>query len=128
MLPQPKSSGDEDAPQPKASGDQNILQYQKATSEVAKSFVEAIVFAKTPWPIVSDDNHSMVEDASILAIEAQDGHLGFTGVLAGTLSVSQLPSSRSPKIDPQTQNSVSLGLSLTLIYQIYDIEYSPKYT
>jgi len=62
-LPQPKSSGDQNALQPKASADQNVRQHQKATFQVAKRFIEAIVFTKTPWPILSDDNYSMVEEA-----------------------------------------------------------------
>ena len=41
-----KSSGDQNIPQPKASSDQNVLQHQKATFEVAKWFLEAIVFTK----------------------------------------------------------------------------------
>jgi len=47
-LPQPKSSGDQNAPQPKASADQNVPQHQKATFEVMQKFLEAIVFSKTP--------------------------------------------------------------------------------
>jgi len=56
-LPQPKSSGDQNAPQPKASADQNIPQHQKATFEEAKRFMEAIVLTKTPWPLLSDDKY-----------------------------------------------------------------------
>jgi len=41
-----------------------------ATIELAKRFMEAIVFRKTPWPILSDDKHSMVEETWKLAIEA----------------------------------------------------------
>jgi len=43
-----KSSGDQNSAQPKASSDQNILQHQKATFQVAKTFMEAIGFTKTP--------------------------------------------------------------------------------
>src|SRR5882757_5598110 len=67
-----KSSGDQNIPQPKASSDQNVPQHQKATFEVAKRFMEAIVFTKTPWPILSDEKYSMVEEAWKLAIEPQD--------------------------------------------------------
>ena len=59
-------------PLPKASGDHNVPQHQKATFEVAKRFMEAIVFTKTPWPIISDEKYSMVDEAWKLAIEAQD--------------------------------------------------------
>ena len=44
-----KSSGEQNSPQPKASSDQNAPQHPKATFEVAKRFMEAIVFTKTPW-------------------------------------------------------------------------------
>jgi len=43
------SSGDQNAPQPKASRDKKVPQHQKATFEVAKRFMEAIVFTKNPW-------------------------------------------------------------------------------
>jgi len=66
------SSGDQNVSQPKASADQNIPQHQKATLEVAKRLMEAIVFTKAPWPISSNDKYSMVEEASKLAIEAHD--------------------------------------------------------
>jgi hypothetical protein len=62
-LPQPKSSGDQNALQPKASADQNVPQHQKATFEVVKRFMEAMVFTKTPWPKFSNDKYSMVEEA-----------------------------------------------------------------
>jgi hypothetical protein len=69
LLPN-KSSGDQNSPQPKASSDQHIAHHQKATFELVKRFMEAIVFTKTPWPIVSDVKYSMVEEAWKLAIEA----------------------------------------------------------
>ena len=69
-LPRRKSSGDQNVPQPKASADQNVPQHQKATFEVAKRFMEAIVFKKTPLPILSNDIFSMVDEAWKLAIEA----------------------------------------------------------
>jgi len=54
-LPLPKTGGDQNVPQPKAGGDHNVPQHQKATFEVAKRFMQAIVFTKTPWPIVPDE-------------------------------------------------------------------------
>jgi len=127
-LPQPKSSGDQNAPQPKASADQNVSQHQKATFEVAKRFMEAIVSTKTPWRILSDDKYSMVEEAWRLTIEDKDCQRALAGAPAGTLSVCQLPSGPSLIIDPQTREAVSVGLSLMLLYQIYDIDYMPNYT
>ena len=127
-LLQPESSGDQNAPQPKASADQNVPQHQKATFEVAKRFMEAIVFTKTPWPILSYDKYSIVEEAWKLAIEAQDRQRALAGAPAGTPSVCQLPSGPSLKIDPQTREAVSLGFCSMLLHQIYDIDYSPNYT
>jgi len=71
-LPQPKSSADQNTPEPKASADQNVRQHQKATLDVAKWFVEANVFGKTPWPILFYDKYSKVEEAWRLAIDAKD--------------------------------------------------------
>jgi len=109
-LPLLKPSGNLNVPQPKASADQNGPQHQKATFEVAKRFMEAIVFTETPSPIVSDDKYSMVEEAWKLAIEAQDRQRALAGVPAGTPSVCQLPRGPSLKIDLQTQEAVSLGI------------------
>jgi len=101
-LPQPKSSGDQNALQSKASADQNVPQQQKATFEVAKRFMEAIVFTKTPWLILSDDKYSMVEETWKLAIEAQDRQRALAGAPAGTPLVCQLPSGPFLRIDLQT--------------------------
>jgi len=127
-LPQPKSSGDQNAPQPKAGADQNIPQHQKATFEIANRFMEAIIFTKTPLPILSDDKYSMVKEAWKLAIEAQDHQRALAGAPVSTPSVCQLPSSPSLKIDPQTPEAVSLEFLSMLFYQIYDVDYAPKYT
>jgi len=64
--------------------------------------MEAIVFTKTPWPILPDDKYSMVEAALNLAIDVQDHQQAFAGAPAGTPLLSQLPSSSSYEIDPQT--------------------------
>jgi len=114
-----KSSGDQNSPQPKASSDQNVPQHQKATFDVVKRFMEAIVFKKTPWPILSDDKYSMVEEAWKLAIEAQDRQRALAGAPVGTPSVCQLPGGPSLKIDPQTREAVSLEFCLMLLYQTY---------
>ena len=97
-----KSSGDQNIPQHKPSSDQNIPQHQKATFEVVKRFMEAIIFTKTPWPILSDDKYSMVQEAWKLAIEAQDHQRALAGAPVGTPSVCQFPGCPSLKIDPQT--------------------------
>jgi len=62
----------------------------------------AIVFTMTPWPILSDDKYSMVEEAWKLAIEAKDCQRALAGAPVGTPSVCQLPGGPSLKIDPQT--------------------------
>jgi len=107
-LPLPKAGGDHSVPQPKASGDHNVPQNQNATFEVAKQFMEPIVFTKTPWPIISDKKYSMVDNAWQLAIEVQDRQLASAGAPVGTLSLYQLPGSPSLKIDPQTREAVSV--------------------
>jgi len=114
-----KSSGDQNIPQPKASSDQNVPQHQNATFEVAKRLMEAIVFTKTPWPILSDDKYSMVEEAWKLAIEAQDRQRALAGAPIGTPSVCQLPGGPSLKIDPQIREAVSLEFCLMLLYQTH---------
>jgi len=83
-LPLPNAAGDHSVPQPKAGGDHNVPQHQKATFEVAKRFMEAIVFTKTPWPIISDEKYSMVAETWQLAIEAQDRQRGLAGAPVGT--------------------------------------------
>jgi len=88
-LPLPKASGDWNVPQPKAGGDHNVPQHQKVTFGVAKTFMEAIVFRKTPWQIISDDKYSMIEDALKLAIETQDPQRALAGAPVGTPSVCQ---------------------------------------
>jgi hypothetical protein len=59
----PKAGGDQNVPQPKAGGEHNVPHHQKATFEVAKRFMETIVFTKIPWPIISDEKYSMVDEA-----------------------------------------------------------------
>jgi len=100
-LPPRRAGGDQSVPQPKASGDHNIPQHQKATFEVAKQFREAIIFTMTPWPIISDEKYSMVDEDSQLAIEAQDRQPALAGTPEGTPTVDQLPGGPSLEIDPQ---------------------------
>jgi hypothetical protein len=69
-LPLPMAGGEQNVPQPKAGGDHNVPQHQKATFDVAKRVMEAIIFTKTPWPIISDEKYLMVDEGSELAIEA----------------------------------------------------------
>jgi len=81
--------------------------------------MEAIVFTKTPWPILSNDKYSMIEEAWKLAIETQDHQRALAGAPVGTPSVSQLPGGPSLKIDPQTREAVNLPICLILLYQTY---------
>ena len=74
---------------------------------------------KTPWPILSDDKYSMVEEAWKLTLEAQDRQRALAGAPVGTPSVCQLPGGPSLKIDLQTQETVSLEFCLMLLYQTY---------
>jgi hypothetical protein len=128
VLPQLESSGDQNALQPKARDDQNIQQYQKVTINIAKRFLEAIVFTKTPWPILSYHKDLMVEESLKLTIEVQDRQRALAGAPAGTPSVCQLTSGPSLKMDLQTQDAESFGFCLMLFYQIDDIDYAPNVT
>ena len=121
-----QSSGDQNSPQPKASSNQNVPQHQKAPFEVAKWFMEAIVFAKILWPIFSDDTYSMAEEAWKLAIESQDHQRALAGAPVGIPSVCQLPGGSSLKMHPQTWEAVHLELCLMLLYQTYGYWLPPK--
>jgi hypothetical protein len=87
VLSLPNTGGDYNVFQPNVSGDHNIPQHQKATFEVAKQFMEAIVFTKTPWPIISDRKYIMVDNARKLAIEAQECQWALAGAPVDVLSV-----------------------------------------
>ena len=117
-LPQRKSSGDQNVPQLKASADQNVPQHQKATFEIMKWFMKAIIFTKTSWPILSDGQYSTVAGAWKLAIEAHDRQRALPGAPVGTPSVCQLPGGPSFKIDPPTREAVSLGSCVMILIRI----------
>jgi hypothetical protein len=129
-LPLPKAGGDQNVPQRKAGGDHNVPQNQKATSQVAKRFMEAMVFTKTLWPIISNEKYSMVDEAWKLAIEAQDRQWALAGAPLGTPSVCQLPSGPSLKIDPHTREAASvysifcylIGLMMILNLETYIVK------
>jgi hypothetical protein len=129
-LPLPEASGDQNISQPKAGGDHNISQHQKATFEVAKRFMEEMVFTKTPWPIISDEKYLMVDEACKLAIEAQDRQQALAGAPVGTPSVCQLPGGPSLKIDQQTRDAgsvysvyhYSIGLMMILNLETYIVK------
>jgi len=109
-LPLPKAGADQNVAQQKpGGGDHNVPQHQKACFEVVKRFMEAIVFTKTPWPIISDEKYSMVDEACQLAIEAQDRQWALAGAPVGAPSMCQLPSGPSLEIDPQTREAVSVN-------------------
>jgi len=107
-LPLPKASGDHNFSQPNAGGGHNVAQHQKATFEVAKRFLEAIVCTKTPWPIISNGKYSMVDEAWKLAIQPQDCQRASASAPVGTPSVCQLPGGPSLEIDLQTREAVSV--------------------
>jgi len=108
VLPLSESGGDYSFPQPKAGEYHNVPQHQKATFEVVKRFIEAIVFTKTPLPIISNEKYSIIDEAWQLAIEAHDRQWALAGAPVGATSVCQLPGDPSLKIDPQTQEAVSV--------------------
>jgi len=108
-LPIPKAGGDHNMPQQKpGGGDHNVPRHHKAMFEVAKRFMEAIVFTKTPCPIISDEKYSMVDQAWQLTIEAQDRQRALAGAPVAAPSVCQLPGGPSLEIDPQTPEAVSV--------------------
>jgi len=115
-----KSSGYQNIPQPKASSDQNVPQHLKATFEVVKRFMEASVFTKNPWPIISDDKYSMVEEAWKQMNEAQDRQRALPAEPVGTPSVCRFPGGPSLKIHPQTRDAVSHEFCLMLLGQSYE--------
>jgi hypothetical protein len=90
--------------------------------------MEAILFTKTPWPILSDYKYSIVEEAWKLAIEAQYCQQALAGASVDMPSVCQLPSGLSLKVDLPIREAVSLGFCLLLLYQISNIDDAPKYS
>jgi len=88
-LPLPKASGDQNVPQLKAGGDYNGSRHQKATFEIVKGFMQAIVFTKTPGPMISDEKYSMVDEAWKLAFKAQDRQRALAGAPIGTPAICQ---------------------------------------
>jgi len=91
----------------KAGGDYKVPQYQKATFELVKQLLEAVVFTLTPWPFIADEKYSMVDEAWKPAIKAQDPKRAVAGVPLGTPSVWELSGGPSLNIDPQTREAVS---------------------
>jgi len=67
-LPLPQSSRNLDVPQCKAIGDLNVAQCQRATFDIAKWIMDATIFTKTPWPVLSNKKCSMVDQSWKLAI------------------------------------------------------------
>jgi hypothetical protein len=60
-LPLHKSSRDQNVPQSQAGAYQNVSPHQQVNIVVAKWFMEAIVFTKTPGPVLSNIKYNMVE-------------------------------------------------------------------
>jgi hypothetical protein len=67
-----------------------------------------IVFTKPPWLIISDTQYSMIKNDWQLSLAAQDRQRALAGAPGGTSSVCKLPGGPSLKIDPQTQEAVSV--------------------
>jgi len=111
----PKSSGDQNVPQPKASGDQNVHQHQKATFEVSRRIMQAIIFTKTPWSILSNEKYSIAEEAWKVAIEVKDCQWASASAPVGIPSVWQFPDGRCFNIDLQTLEQGSLESHLIIL-------------
>ena len=75
---------------------------------VEKQLMQAIVYSKIPWPIISDGKYSMVDEGWKHVIEAQDHQRSLAGAPVGIPSVCQLPGGPSHKIDLQTREAVSV--------------------
>jgi len=108
-----KAGGDHTVLQPIAGGDHNIPQHQKATSKVAKLFMQSIVFTMTPWPIIFNEKYSMVDEARKLAVEAQNHQQRLASAPVGTPSVSQLTGGPSVIIICQTREALSVSSSFS---------------
>ena len=65
------------------------------------------MFMKTPWPILSDDKYSFIEESWKLAIEAQDWLQAVEAASVCRLSLCPLRSGPSLKIDPQMRDTVT---------------------
>ena len=115
-------------PLPNAGGDQNMSQKQKATFEVVKWLQEAIIVTTTCSPVLSNHKYSMVDKAWKHAFEGQDCQQVLAGVPVGTTSGCELPSGPSLEINPQTWVAVRFWFCSILLLQIYNIDYTPKYT
>jgi hypothetical protein len=134
-LPLLQANGDQNVNQPKASGDHNVPQHPKATFEIAKWFIEATIFTKTPWPIISDQKYWMVDKPRQLAIEAQDHQQASNSGPVGAPAVGQLPGSPSLKHDLQTRDAVcvysvfcsSIGLMMILNLETSTAKSKHKY-
>jgi len=70
--------------------------------------MKAIIFTKTPWPIIADEKYLMVDEAWKLAIEAQNRQQALAGAPVGTPSVCQLHGGQSLKVNLQTREAVSV--------------------
>jgi len=106
--PLPKDGRAPNIPQPKAGRDHNVPQHQKATSKSAKWFMEAIVVTKTLWWIISDEKYLMVDEAWILAVEAQDCQPASADAPGGGPIMWQLPGGLFLKINSHTREAVSV--------------------
>lgn len=97
-----------------------------ATIDITNNFVKVVIFIRTPWPILCDDNYSIVQVVWTLNIECQNWQRPIAGASIGTQSVCQLPYGAYNKIDPQLQHAIRLVFSLLLLYPIYNIHYTPR--
>lgn len=102
MLPLCDASVNQNLPQSMPGRFPILPRYQKVTFEQVNRFMEAIVFTKSTQLIISDENYLMVDQASKLNIDTQNGQQALAGAHVGTTSVSQLPSGLFLRNDVQT--------------------------
>jgi len=115
VCPLPKCSRDWKIEQCKASGIQFISTYKMATVQIAYRLMKAIVFTKTPWPILSNEKCTMVAEACKLAFEAHNHQCPFPATPVCVPFPCWLPRGLSVNIDLQGHDAVSLQCYLVLL-------------
>jgi len=90
--------------------------------------MEAVIFRKTPWPVLSDVNYLLIEEAWTIAIHTQDCQWSLAISPVGAQSVCQLHGSQSLNIDLQKWEAVSPAFCVTVLYPTYSIEYTPTHS
>jgi len=119
---------DQNAPPRHASADHNVALYQNVTFMVAKMIMKPIVFTNPHCQAISDNMYFLVEEAWILAIEAEDDERSLADAWVGIPAMCSLPGGLFLLIDLQTLDAVSIGFCLIFLCQIYNVYYAQQLT